>query len=187
MKLIQRGNAKLPGMYMFNIPANHAVCNRTCKSCYAIKEQVRFPAVLEARERRFQAALQPDFASKIISELRGLRKQPKHFRVHSSGEFFSQPYINDWYRIASTFPQITFYAYTKRIKDFDFSKLKSLSNFIVIDSFHYGGLNYGKLDKAPSNAFICPHQPGTNVICGQTCDYCMQKTAETKAPYFKQH
>ena len=175
-------------MYMFNIPANKEVCGRTCKGCYAIKEQVCFPKALEVRQKRYEASLQPDFHTKVVAELSCLRKIPKMFRIHASGEFYSQPYVNSWYRVALAHPDIIFYAYTKRIKDFDFSTLKSLPNVVIIDSFHFGGLNYGKLDKAPKDAFVCPHQPNTSVICGQTCTWCMTKgQADTKGVYFVQH
>lgn len=187
MKLIQKGNSKLGGMYMFNLPATKEVCNRLCKGCYAVREQTRFPATLTARQSRYEASLQPTFRSTIIKELSSLRKQPKHFRIHASGEFYNQPYVNNWYHIAKQFPNITFYAYTKRLKDFDFSKLKSLPNVIIIDSFHYGGLNYGKLDKAPANAVICPHQRGSSVQCGVDCTLCMDKKAEQTGIWFVKH
>lgn len=174
-------------IYMFNLPATREICGMECRGCYAIGEQVRYPNVLPVRQARYEATLQPDFHRKIISEIKALRKRPNKFRVHSSGEFYSQPYVNAWETIAKNFPDITFYAYTKRTKDFDFSKLKALPNFVVINSFHYGGLNYGPLDKAPQNSFICPEQKGANITCGIDCSYCMDKQAEHKAPYFKQH
>lgn len=187
MKLIQRGNSKLPGMYMFNIITSHEVCNRTCKGCYSLKEQVRFPSVAKARQTRYEATLQPDFHTKVIAELSKLRKPPKHFRLHASGEFYNQPYVNSWYKIASAHPSITFYAYTKRLRDFDFSKLKSLPNVVIIDSFHYGGLNYGPLSRAPSNAVICPQGEDKSITCGVSCQLCMNKSIEQTGVFFKQH
>ena len=189
MKLIQPGNSKLgKHIYMFNLPATREVCGRTCKGCYAIKEQVRFPAsVLPARQARYDASLQLDFSSRIISELSSLRNKPKYFRVHSSGEFYDTAYLGKWERIAKALPNITFYAYTKRKKDFDFSKLESLPNFILIDSFHFGRINYGKLDKAPKGAFICPDQPKSDTQCGETCTYCMEKDGATNGVYFRKH
>jgi hypothetical protein len=187
MKLIQPGNSKLPGMLMFNLPANYEVCNRTCKGCYAMREEQRFPSVKQARQLRYEAALQPDFASRIKAELNAKRKLPKHFRIHSSGEFFSQPYVNAWVSIAKAFPQVTFYTYTKRIKDFDFSAFKALPNTVLINSFHYGGLNYGTLNRAPKNAVICPHQKGSSVVCGQSCTKCMSKSAEQTGIFFIKH
>ena len=189
-KLIQRGNAKLgKDMYMFNLPANKKVCNRVCNGCYAVKEQTRWPAVTKARQLRYDASLQLDFVSRIKSELASLKTPPKYFRVHSSGEFYDDAYVSKWHSIASAFPNITFFAYTKRKKDFNFEKLEALPNFILIDSFHFGRLNYSTLDKAPTNAFICPDQKGaTNVQCGTTCTWCQTKgCADTKGVFFVKH
>ena len=187
MKLIQKGNSKLPGMYMFNLPANREVCNRTCKGCYAVKEQRRFPSVVKARQARLEASRQPTFRFTIKKELSKLRNKPKYFRIHSSGEFYSQQYVNDWVSIAKSFPDITFYTYTKRLRDFDFSVLKALPNVVIIDSFHFGRLNYGPKDKAPKGAFICPEVRG-KVVCGVDCTWCQTKgQADEKGVYFIKH
>ncbi len=189
-KLIQKGNSKLgKSMHMFNLPATHEVCGRQCNGCYAISEERRWPTVSKARQTRYEAALQPDFASRIKSELSALRTKPLHFRLHSSGEFFSQPYINSWVSIASAFPAIMFFAYTKRLRDFDFSQLQALPNVCIIDSFHFGGLNYGKLERKPIEAFLCPdHKGNTGVQCGTTCTYCQTKgSADVKGVWFIKH
>lgn len=185
MKLIQKGNSKLHNMYMFNLPATHAICNRICPGCYAAREQTRFPAILTARESRYTASISPTFASTIISEITSLRTKPLYFRIHASGEFYSQTYIDSWYTIASSFPSITFFAYTKRLAHFDFSSLSSLPNFVLINSLHFRGLNYGPLSSAPTDAFICPSHSGAT--CGQSCVYCMTKTAQTNSVWFIKH
>lgn len=186
-KLIQKGNSKLVDMQMFNLPASNEVCGRLCNGCYAHREQQRYPTVLPARTMRYEASLQLDFVSRIKSEINSLKSKPKYFRIHASGDFYDQAYINKWVSIIQSFPAIVFYAYTKRKKTFDFSQLESLPNCIIIDSFHFGRLNYGELEKAPSNAFICPHQKGSSVVCGQSCTYCMTKTAQANSVYFVKH
>ena len=185
MKLIQSGNSKLHNMYMWNMPATTLQCGRICPNCYARREEARWPAVRKAREARYQASLQPDFSSRIIAELGALRKLPKYFRVHASSEFYSQSYIDSWYTIASAFPSITFYAYTKRLAHFDFSSLSSLPNFVLINSLHFRGLNYGPISSAPDNAFICPSHSGAT--CGDSCTYCMTKTAQANSVWFIKH
>lgn len=185
MKLIQKGNSKLHNMYMFNLPATHAICNRMCPGCYAAREQTRFPAILTARESRYTASIAPTFASTIVSEINSLRTKPLYFRIHASGEFYSQAYIDSWYTIASSFPSITFYAYTKRLAHFDFSSLSSLPNFVLINSLHFRGLNYGPASSAPADAFICPSHSGAT--CGDSCTYCMTKTAQTNSVWFIKH
>ena len=186
MKLIQPGNSKLHNAYMFNLPATKEVCNRMCSGCYAAREQVRFPSILTARTNRLQQSHLPSFASTIISEINSLRTKPKWFRLHASGEFYSQSYIDSWTTIAKSFPNITFYAYTKRLKDFDFSAISSLPNFVLIDSLHFGKLNYSTLDKAPSDAFICPSYLGAT--CGDSCTYCQTKgQADVNGVWFVKH
>ncbi len=184
-KLIQPGNSKLHNMYMWNMPATKLQCGRICQNCYARREEARWPNVRKAREARYHASLQPDFSSRIIAELKTLRKPPKYFRVHASSEFYSQSYIDSWQVIVESFPSIVFYAYTKRLREFDFSKLASLPNFILINSLHFGKLNYGPLSEAPSNAFICPSYTGAT--CGDSCTYCQTKQAQTHSVWFKQH
>lgn len=189
LELIQPGNKKLgKHMYMWNMTTSTVQCGRTCKGCYSAREEKRWPNVAKARQKRYEASLQPDFSSRIIKEINSLKTPPKYFRVHASSEFYDQAYISKWVSIATKLPNITFYAYTKRKSNFDFTQLQSLPNFILIDSFHFGRINYGKLDKAPKNAFICPDQPHSDTQCGITCTYCMKKDgAETNGVYFRQH
>ena len=187
IKLIQKGNSKLPNMYMWNMTTSIVQCGRVCPGCYSAREEKRWPNVAKARQKRYEASLQPDFVSRIKKEISSLKISPKYFRIHASSEFYSQQYLNSWHRIAKHFPKIIFYCYTKRKKDFDFSLFENEPNVIVIDSFHFKGLNYGSIDKAPANAYICPHQKGTTTICGQTCSYCMTKEAQTNSVYFIKH
>lgn len=186
-KLTQPGNSKLVDIPLFNLPASKEVCGRLCPGCYAHREQQRYPTVLPARTMRYGASLQLDFVSRVCSELSSMKSPPKYFRIHASGDFYDQAYINKWEAIIRTFPTITFYAYTKRKRDFDFTVLESLPNCVIIDSLKFGRINYGELSKAPAGAFICPHQKGANIVCGQHCTYCMTKTAQTNSVYFVKH
>jgi hypothetical protein len=190
MSLIQKGNAKLiaSDMMMFNLPATKQVCGRICENCYAVKEQKIYPGALIAREQRFEASLSPTFVDTVHRELSQKRKRPKYFRVHASGEFYSQDYINSWVNIAQLNSDIIFYAYTKRMKTYDFSQLDALENFIIIDSLHFKGLNYGTKDSAPKDVFICPDQKGADVSCGVQCQWCMTKgCADKKGVWFVKH
>jgi hypothetical protein len=190
MTLIQKGNAKLiaSDMMMFNLPAGKEVCGRACEGCYALKEQRIYPNVLPARQERLEASKSATFVATVHQELSKIKKRPKYFRVHASGEFYSQDYINAWTELAKMNSDITFYAYTKRIKTFDFSALQALPNFIIIDSLFFKGLNYGPKDSAPSGAFLCPDQKGADVNCGVQCTWCMTKgCADTKGVWFIKH
>ena len=185
MKLIQPGNTKLHNAYMFNLPATKEVCNRRCAGCYSAREQIRFPSILTARENRYSASLQSDFKTKVISEISAIRTKPKYFRIHASGEFYSQLYVDNWVEISQAFPSITFYAYTKRINDFDFSALSALPNFVLINSLQFNKLNYSKLEDAPKDVFLCPSYKGAT--CGESCTYCQTKTAQANGVWFVKH
>ena len=187
-RLIQPGNSKLPSLMMFNIPASKEICGRICRGCYSYKAYRIYPNVLPAQEARYEASKLDTFVDTITEEISRVRKPFKYFRVHASaGEFYSQEYVDKWYQIAVNNPKIMFYAYTKRMRKFDFKQLKSLPNFVLIDSLQYRGLNYGPLDKAPQGSFICPALPKTDIVCSVDCNYCMTKQAQVVAPYFKEH
>lgn len=187
MKLIQWGNKKLGDMLMFNIPASKEICGRLCKDCYSYKAYKIYPNVLPAQTARYEASKQDDFVARVNKQLKAVKKPFKFLRIHgSAGEFYSQKYINKWVSIVKSNPNITFYTYTKRLEHFDFSELKSLDNMVLIDSLHFKVLNYGPIDKAPVGAFVCPdHTKETK--CGETCMYCMGKTAQSEGVFFVQH
>jgi hypothetical protein len=170
-----------------------------CPGCYAAKAQVRFPTtVVPSRLTKFEASKQDDFVTRIVQELKQTKKVYNYVRVHSSGEFYSQEYINKWVTIAKQLPNVTFYAFTKRIKEFDFSVISALPNFVILNSQQFGALNYGSLDdmlkkSEETGAFICPSTiPGNKdsddrAVCGITCSYCCTKEAQTKGILFVQH
>ena len=189
-RLIQKANSKLgKNTMMFNVPATAEVCGRVCKGCYAHKAYRIYPNVLPAQELRLEASKRDDFVQVVNGEISRLRNTPKYFRIHgSAGEFYSQEYVKKWIAIVKANPSLHFYVYTKRLKDFDFSALKALSNIAVIDSFHYGAVNFGTKEEAPKGTFICPHQKGANVQCGVDCTWCQrQEGAATHGVYFIQH
>lgn len=189
MKLIQRANMKLGGdTMMFNIPACLEVCGRVCDGCYSYKAYRIYPNVLPAQERRLEASKRDDFATRVNEELSSLRQKPKYIRIHgSAGEFYSQKYINAWRDIVKKNHTVIFYAYTKRLKDFDFSKLQRLQNMVLIDSLHFGQINFNTKDNIPSGAFVCPAEKG-KIVCGIDCTWCMQKgKADAKGVFFIKH
>ena len=187
MKLLKYENNKLKQQFIFTLPAGMSTCNRVCPGCYAMKSQVRFPAALAYRNTMLQASQQPDFADRIIAELSTTRRSARTVRLHESGEFYSQKYISSWLTIATALPQFTFYAFTKRLADFDFSKLAALPNFVLINSLQHGGLNYAPLANLRSNVFTCPATTGHTVTCGITCKYCQTKKAQQNGVQFVIH
>lgn len=185
MKL-SNGNSKLAKtIATWSLPASHEVCGRVCPGCYSYKAQKRFPAVLQARHRNLEYSKTPEFSIE-------LSRNTKYVRVHADGEFYSQEYIDKWYNIAKSKPTIIFYAYTKRMSEFDFSKLLNLPNFVLHNSLlRDGSYNYGKdlgkLQAKCESSYVCPDTLGQDVKCGLSCTWCMDKTNQDIQILFKEH
>lgn len=192
-KLLKYENMKLKNQLIFTLPATKEVCNRVCPGCYAAKAQVRFPKALAYRERMLERSKDSGFIEEIINEIKAHKKEVKAVRIHESGEWYSQGYIDKWYTIAKYLPNQKFYAFTKRMKDFDFSGLMGLPNFVVIDSMKFKGLNYGPKEdmvklSVEHGAMICPATlSNTKETCGVTCDWCWTKKAQKFGTVFVKH
>ena len=119
----------------------------TCKKgCYAQAGTYAWSTTQDAFENRLQTILDGTFADKMEREIRTKlktatrRKQQLVIRIHSSGDFFSQGYVDTWLKLVEYFPTVQFYAYTKALP---FFKSKVLpTNFVIIYS------EGGKFDKA---------------------------------------
>jgi hypothetical protein len=151
-----KGNSKLlKGKYTilgFGTPADtdyvdsEGIVRNTCEQalackavCYAKQGRYRMPNVANARIRALQHALSETFVDDMVDTLSAKSKRKYNVvRVHDSGDFLSQNNLEDWYKIASRLPNLTFYAYTKRL-DLDLWTNKP-DNFKMVQSFG------GKLD-----------------------------------------
>ena len=105
----------------FGIPAYKSETGKvTCpfadeciKYCYARKGSLRWPNTVNAYETRFRIARSPDFESIMNAAL--LIKNPHFVRVHDSGDYFSEKYMDRWFSIMRANPGIKFYSYTNSI------------------------------------------------------------------------
>jgi hypothetical protein len=190
-ELFTTGNNKLSkDIAIFNLPATMEVCGRICKGCFAMKAQVLYPSVLPSREGKLTAAKQADFEQRAIESIAKLGSP--YVRIHESGEFFSQEYVDSWATIAAASPNVQFLAYTKRLADWDFSALRGLPNVIVISSLFGKSINYSKdLSKKPAKASLCPTAFDKTIGCLKGCDLCYnpknKEQLETNGIFFKQH
>jgi hypothetical protein len=101
----------------FNVCPNAGVC---AQMCYARSGNFMFPAVRAHHERNLLMVLDhlPWWEQRMRSELRDKRYRGRHIRIHDSGDFFSDAYLEAWLRIISASPWATFYAYTKEVSRF---------------------------------------------------------------------
>lgn len=159
-----KGNSKLKklGTIGFGIPAYESQNGfKTCPQagacagiCYARQGTFTWPVVRAAREYNLALTQKDNFTLLAISDLKRMRNV-KTVRIHDSGDFYSQDYLNAWIGIALAFPTIRFYAYTKSL-DLDFSCLPD--NLGIIQS--QGGKLDHLIDMTKSHARIFSTQEG---------------------------
>lgn len=112
-----------------------------CSTCFADKGFYAMPSVRAAYAWRGKVTQDPNFDVIVNYELSKLKERPKYFRIHDSGDFYSDTYLNKWYNIVRDNPDIQFYCYTKEVKRFLYyygTELQYLpKNWTVC--FSYGG------------------------------------------------
>jgi hypothetical protein len=147
------GNTKLKkdSIWSWNlIPIVHCPMAGACKSyCYATVGQQAFRSGVLRRARAFLATQQPDFVPKMVEEVRkAVKKGAKAIRIHDSGDFYSWEYMASWFWIASHFPKVRFYAYTKMVILVKTAYSKNLvpDNFRLIQSL--GGSADSRIDRS---------------------------------------
>ena len=147
------GNTKLKadGIWSFNlIPVVHCPMAGACKQyCYATVGQQAFRNGVLRRARAFLATQQPDFVQRMVVEVgKAVKSGAKAIRIHDSGDFYSWEYLASWFWIASHFPKVRFYAYTKMVTLVKTAYSKNLvpDNFRLIQSL--GGLADSRIDRS---------------------------------------
>jgi len=149
-----RGKYRVMG---FSVPADHDFTVKgqrlnTCPQalacrgvCYAKQGRYRMDNVAHARKHNLRMSLRSTFVKLITADLQQMvvkskvcRKPYIVVRLHDSGDFYRQEYLDAWSAIAATFPHVIFYAYTKSLH-LDFSAIPS--NLRITRS------QGGKLDK----------------------------------------
>jgi hypothetical protein len=110
-----------------------------CKGiCFATQGTYRFRGVRAVRSGNWEASQSPTFVSDMIAAIRR-RRSRNTVRVHDSGDFYNQEYLDSWFTIARALPQVRFYAYTKSLH---LSFAGKPDNFQIVQSL---GGKYDKL------------------------------------------
>jgi len=108
-------------VFNFGIPAYKSASGKlTCpfadacvKFCYARKGAYVWSNVQPAFEKRYQLSKTDQFVNKMYKEI--VKKKPDYVRVHDSGDYYSEAYLNKWIDIALLFPEVRFYSYTNSV------------------------------------------------------------------------
>ena len=139
--LNQNSKLKEENIYKFSLPVlitciMAGICKAFCYArhgFYAIFKK----SIAKSHKRNLDFSKTKFFVNSISQEIK--KRKIKTLRIHDSGDFYSQVYVNKWFRIAKQNTHTFFYCYTKSLH-LDFSKFDSLFNTKVIQSFG------GKLD-----------------------------------------
>ena len=182
-KRLTRGNKKVKA-WMFSLPPIKSClsCNECATSCYAVKSYRQYPNVKVLWDSNF-ALLKHDMFKlydDLDKQLNNISKRSKLkiVRIHQSGDFYNQEYVNMWHDLTKKYSNITFYGYTKVSKILDISKLDSLPNVNIIDSYVNGKLNFGDLEyvtkiSEEEGCVICPATLTKDTYkCGGNCSHC---------------
>ena len=191
MKMLSIGcNSKLgKKIAIFNLPARKTCPGATAycgKICYAMKAERMYKAAAAMRHHNWDASLNVFFVQAMTDELKTFKGDK--VRIHESGDWYSQEYLDKWIQIAAAFPKITFLAYTKSY-NLDFSKKPA--NLVIYASYDPttqdkigatpAGLHecvitdpvYGCAGKTIASWYHCPPISKTHRnYCGVSCNVC---------------
>ena len=178
---LTRGNKKLDKSVVgWSLPPIKSCLNcASCqKTCYAMKAYRLYPNCKKSWDRNLDIAITGAFKDLIIKQLSTIKKVST-VRIHVSGDFISQDYINNWCEIIKTYPNLQFYTYTKVMHLFDFTALKSLLNMNLINSIADDGkINFGdenRVNELLAMGYkVCPatKTKHNDIKCGKNCTLC---------------
>lgn len=149
MKLFSNSNSKLKkdGIYSFGLPAKKTCPNAgTCKQfCYASKNFYLMPSVKQAQSSRLALTKNLQLFA-LVADAEIKKRNICMLRIHDSGDFYNQAYLDTWFRVMRSNPTVRFYAYTKQVQLLKSVRERWPENFTVI--FSFGGRQDGLIDTA---------------------------------------
>ena len=128
MALLSNQNTKLGKLSSFSLPlcSCDKTMNKQCKKyCYANYMYRLYPGYRKKMQANLRATKSGHFIEQMCYEL---EEASYYVRLHVSGDFYSQDYLDMWMIIANRNPNHLFYCYTKAIS-LDYSKRPE--NFII--------------------------------------------------------
>lgn len=171
-KFLTYGNSKLKksrkqhGVMIasFDLPAG-VTCPRAgaCRQfCYASTGNFGFKSVKGHAERNLAAVVddRTQFIKDLQADIDQLKAKAKRagcapaIRIHASGDFFAEWYVDLWMTMAAVNPGVTFYCYTKSWMMFDAVLQRIPTNFIYMPS--HGGQDDDKLTPQRQQVKVVP-------------------------------
>jgi len=173
-KLFANGNHKLDkSVGVFSLPPIKTCvnCSTCAKTCYANQAYKQYENSRKAWDYNHELSKTDKFYNETCKQLNKGNK--KIIRLHSSGDFYNDDYIQKWYNIIKDNQDIQFYTYTKNKNALI---LNDLSNCNVIYSFINGYRNYGSKEYCEMlhdkfGAYVCNLKDGEK--CMRECKACL--------------
>ena len=140
----------VPGTFLYNVVVNNmgytvkGTCPCNCAGCYGMSSNYKRFGYDALSLRTLIAREHMDFMTRaIIAQIKA--DNIKLCRIHATGDFFSDEYVNAWRQIITACPECTFWTYTKfKAAENAFS---DLDNVNIVKSVIPGkGVNYGKIE-----------------------------------------
>jgi hypothetical protein len=201
MPLIKLGNHKLGNkIAVFSLPAQITCPGATtwCKNnCYARKGRYLFSKVKIGLLRSLEQTKQASFVENVVKELNDLIKKHgiKAVRIHASGDFYSQEYLDKWKEIALQLPQLKFAAWTKSwMLDFKncpenitiFYSMVPDTEKVPSNIVRRAYVDYPELDpEIRRTGYYCPYHELKKGVC-QKCGVCYSENPP-EIVIFKKH
>ena len=188
---LSRRNPKVKCL-TFSLPSKKTCPGSTpaCRAiCYAAATEAIYKETLPCRMRALDITRRDDFVDLMVAKLSKARSDV--LRVHESGDFYDQTYVEKWAEIARRLPHMKFYAYTRSWM-LDFSSLLALPNFKLRYSVDASTKHWlDGMPKAlagstyPGEDYVrCPGSAGGDVKCIRDCRLCVDTDANI---YFHAH
>jgi hypothetical protein len=196
--LLEIGNSKIgqwseyyDKVFVWNLPVVLTCpgASQWClRHCYnADKRHEKFP--IDSWHKNLQFFLE-DKKALAIELLKILTQENGRVavRIHSSGDFFSNEYINFWKDLINKTPDVNYWAYTrswvKPALSESLNELKKSPNLQLFASWDNTmpqappnwrkSIVYSLKEPISNNGIICPEQSGKSPNCA-TCNYCIKK------------
>jgi len=132
-------NGKLgTDIHHFPIPFGEGICIGMTDLCFKICYNQKYHSMFQQDKtylENFKLSLTDEFVSVMTDEIRFLysNKIRKYYRIHTSGDFYNQSYLDKWYKIIRNNKNVTFLAYTRSyMLDFK-GKPRNLKLFYSVD------------------------------------------------------
>lgn len=199
MSYFSFGNKKIDkSIAIFNITPVSTCLGKTiwCENhCYALKAQRQYKQTRAARSRNFDESKLDRFVEDVYRQILLFKHKVTAIRIHESGDFYSQEYLNKWVEIAVKLSSMSFYAYTKSYM-LDFSSIPT--NLTIIysrdDSTQRGcraiknkAVVINSIKEKPKGYFACWSGPRKSYKKCGPCRYCFDLDIKTKKIAFLKH